>query len=183
LVNVHGWREHFNLILLPSSLVVSLPLTGKGGMMVSHCARPTSLHGVSSSQHTRFPQLPDFLSLRASDEHCFIVRVLRARKKVWRLPSHCSEAARCASTYILLYSFLACCSFPYKGRPGLALNCARRTTTALLWGFREHRGPSRSPLSISFAAGPSAKPAPVPTEAALPRSPVFTLLNPPEGMP
>ena len=29
---------------------------------------------------------PDFPSLRASDEHRFIVRVLRARRMVWRLP-------------------------------------------------------------------------------------------------
>src|SRR6185295_2472774 len=30
---------------------------------------------------------PDCPSLRASDEHRFIVRVLRARRMVWRLPS------------------------------------------------------------------------------------------------
>jgi len=41
---------------------------------------------------------PDCPSLRASDEHRFIVRVLRARRIVWRLPSHPSQAARCAST-------------------------------------------------------------------------------------
>jgi len=41
---------------------------------------------------------PDCPSLRASNEHSFIVRVLRARRIVWRLPSHPSEAARCAST-------------------------------------------------------------------------------------
>ena len=41
---------------------------------------------------------PDCPSLRASDEHRFIVRVLRARRMVWRLPSHPSETARCAST-------------------------------------------------------------------------------------
>ena len=41
---------------------------------------------------------PDCPSLRASDEHRFIVRVLRARRMVWRLPSHPSQAARCAST-------------------------------------------------------------------------------------
>jgi hypothetical protein len=37
-------------------------------------------------------------SLRASDEHCVIVRVLRARRMVWLFPSHLSETARCAST-------------------------------------------------------------------------------------
>jgi len=41
---------------------------------------------------------PDRPSLRASDEHSFIVRVLRARRMVWLFPSHPSEAARCAST-------------------------------------------------------------------------------------
>ena len=50
-----------------------------------------------------FPTLPsgespDCPSLRASDEHRFIVRVLRVRRMVWRLPSPPSEAARCAST-------------------------------------------------------------------------------------
>src|SRR5207244_3590660 len=36
--------------------------------------------------------------LRASDEHSLIVRVLRARRMVWLLPSSSSETARCAST-------------------------------------------------------------------------------------
>src|SRR5437016_9091165 len=40
---------------------------------------------------------PDCPSLRASDEHRFIVRVLRAQRMVWLLPSCSSEAARCAS--------------------------------------------------------------------------------------
>ena len=39
----------------------------------------------------------DCPSLRASDEHRFIVRVLRARRMVWLLPSRPSETARCAS--------------------------------------------------------------------------------------
>ena len=47
-------------------------------------------------QSFRYPPLrpqgeqPDCPSLRASDEHCFIVRVLRARRMVWLLPSHSS---------------------------------------------------------------------------------------------
>jgi hypothetical protein len=41
---------------------------------------------------------PDCPLLRASNEHILIVRVLRARRMVWRLPSHTSEAARCVST-------------------------------------------------------------------------------------
>ena len=40
---------------------------------------------------------PDCPSLRASDEHSFIVRVLRARRMVWRLPSYPSERPHSAS--------------------------------------------------------------------------------------
>jgi len=36
--------------------------------------------------------------MRASNEHILIVRVLRAGGMVWWLPSHPSEAARCANT-------------------------------------------------------------------------------------
>jgi len=36
--------------------------------------------------------------LRASNEHRFIVRVLRAQRMVWLLPFLPSETARCAST-------------------------------------------------------------------------------------
>jgi len=43
-------------------------------------------------------ELPDWPSLRASNEHRVIVRVLRARRTVWQLPSEPSETARCAST-------------------------------------------------------------------------------------
>ena len=44
----------------------------------------------SLHHHTLFAQgsQPDCPSLRASDEHSVIVRVLRARRMVWRLPSH-----------------------------------------------------------------------------------------------
>jgi len=48
---------------------------------------PTSPRGEQS----------DYPSLRASNEHSVIVRVLRARKTVWLPPSYLSEAARCAS--------------------------------------------------------------------------------------
>jgi hypothetical protein len=44
---------------------------------------------------------PDCPSLRASNEHRFIVRVLRAQRMVWLLPFRPSEAARCASTGIV----------------------------------------------------------------------------------
>jgi hypothetical protein len=55
---------------------------------------------------------PDCPSLRASDEHRFIVRVLRAQRMVWLLPSCSSQAERCASTGIvsathLLFQHLA----------------------------------------------------------------------------
>jgi len=41
---------------------------------------------------------PDCPSLRASREHIPIVRPRRARRMIWLLPSHPSEAARCART-------------------------------------------------------------------------------------
>ena len=47
-----------------------------------------------SDQYFRYltsGEWPDCPSLRASDEHCFIVRVLRARRMVWLLPSHPSD--------------------------------------------------------------------------------------------
>jgi hypothetical protein len=41
--------------------------------------------------------------------------------------------------------------FSLKGWPGLVPNCARRTTTALSWGFREQGGLTRlPPLSVFF---------------------------------
>ena len=44
-----------------------------------------------------FGRAPMLVPLRPSNEHILIVRVLRARRMVWRLPSPPSEAARCAS--------------------------------------------------------------------------------------
>ena len=46
----------------------------------------------------RSRESPDCLSLRTSNEHILIVRVLRARRMVRRLPSSSSETARCTST-------------------------------------------------------------------------------------
>jgi hypothetical protein len=47
-----------------------------GGPLYPSCFSPLYPLGES----------PDCLSLRASNEHSFIVRVLRARRMVWRLP-------------------------------------------------------------------------------------------------
>jgi hypothetical protein len=56
-------------------------------------------HSFQQHHTSSFPrESPDYPSLRASDEHMLIVRVLRARRMVRRLPSRPSEAARCAST-------------------------------------------------------------------------------------
>ncbi len=63
--------------------------------LISHCARPVSIFRFS---HLHSRESPDCPSLRASDEHILIVRVLRARRMVRRLSSHPSEAARSAST-------------------------------------------------------------------------------------
>src|SRR4029077_7701260 len=90
-------------MILPSLLAFS---SRKGGLLASHCARPTStFRACALREHRRptlsflfFPTLPSFSplyplgespdcpSLRASNEHSFIVRVLRARRMVWRLP-------------------------------------------------------------------------------------------------
>jgi hypothetical protein len=72
--------------------VLTLPPTG------------TSRRAIRLGEGFRiFPTLrsgeqPDCPSLRASNDHRFIVRVLRAQRMVWLLPIRPSEAARCAST-------------------------------------------------------------------------------------
>ena len=92
--------------------------------------------------------------LRASNEHSFIVRVLRAR----RAPGHSlpipSEAACCASTFCTQWSVQARSLPSFKGWPGLVPNCARRTTTSSSWGFREHGGPTRPPIPPATASIP-----------------------------
>ena len=47
--------------------------------------------------HPHAREWPDHPLLRASNEHCLTVRVLRARRMVWPLPTHPSATARCAS--------------------------------------------------------------------------------------
>ena len=56
--------------------------------MVSHCACPTivSCFLLRTITPSRPWESPDSPSLRASNEHSFIVRVLRARRMVWWLP-------------------------------------------------------------------------------------------------
>ena len=55
--------------------------------MVAHCACPTK-----AFYFTYLPkELPDWLSVRALNEHSLIVRVQRARRSVWRLLSHPSK--------------------------------------------------------------------------------------------
>ncbi len=46
---------------------------------------------------SHFTPSPDWPSVRASDEHCRIVRVLRARRMVWRLLS-CPSKLACLSS-------------------------------------------------------------------------------------
>ena len=115
---------------------------------------------------------------------------------VWLLPSHLSEATRCASTEDhqapappLFREHRYQCSHrarslpPQQGGLGWFLNCARRTTTALSWAFREQGEATQATLSKSFAARPPSEPSEVPAEAALPSPPVLTFLNPFVGMP
>jgi hypothetical protein len=86
----------------------------RGGRDDPNCAQrshpPTHWHAETCHLPGRgllvFPtspsgEQPDCPSLRASDEHRFIVRVLRAQRMVWLLPSCSSEAARCASMGIV----------------------------------------------------------------------------------
>ena len=56
--------------------------------MILNCARRTraSCCLLCIVTLSRSRELPDCPSLRASDEHSFIVRVLRARRMVWQLP-------------------------------------------------------------------------------------------------
>ena len=56
--------------------------------MILNCARRTraSCCLLCIVTISRSRELPDCPSLRASDEHSFIVRVLRARRMVWQLP-------------------------------------------------------------------------------------------------
>ena len=77
--------------------------------------------------------------LRASNEHIPIVRVPRARGR-----PGCPVPFQARS-----FSFL-------RGWPGLVPNCARRTTTALSWGFREQRGLTGLPPLFSNWRSPSA---------------------------
>jgi hypothetical protein len=49
------------------------------------CHEP--VRGPSDFPHVPYGEQPDYPSLRASDEHSFIVRVLRARRMVWLFPS------------------------------------------------------------------------------------------------
>jgi hypothetical protein len=54
------------------------------------------------------------------------------------------------TTVIYLYDPSKLARFPFKGWPGLVPNCARRTTTASSWAFREHGGPTRPPYRLYF---------------------------------
>ncbi len=54
--------------------------------------------GPSSFPDLSLGEWPDCPSPRASREHILIVRPRRARRMVWLLPSHPSEAARWPST-------------------------------------------------------------------------------------
>jgi len=91
-----------------------------------------------------------------------------SKKGTWPLPSDPSETARCTSTGVHLVCplmhLLSLCvpraqeingpPSPFllnslttspKGAGSWGLNCARRTTTALSWGFREHGGSTSLP--------------------------------------
>jgi len=94
---------------------------------------------------------PDHPLLRASNEHRLTVRVLRARRMVWPLPTHPSQAACCASKETG-HRFLPLPPTPPKGLGSsrgdgeVGLNCAHGTSTVSSCAFCEQRGRPLHPL-------------------------------------
>jgi hypothetical protein len=88
-----GW----GLIDLPLRATFS-PAHPMARRVVSLAHARTSLLLLRTVTPSHPRESPDCPSLRASNEHRFTVRVLRARRMVWWLPSPPSETARCAST-------------------------------------------------------------------------------------
>ena len=114
-----------------------------------YCTRRTSIASFFSSPTEEWPGCP---LLRASDEYCFIVRVLRARRAPGRssfIPPSCSRASfqgwagRFSNARVERVRFynapskLARCAF-LEGHPCWS-TCGRRTRPFLGRAFREHR--------------------------------------------
>jgi hypothetical protein len=94
---------------------------------------------------------PDRPSLHASREHIPIVRPRRARRMVWLLPSHPSEAARCTSTGDhLVCPLMLLPLFPSPFQTKIAsgevvVHCACRTSTVSSCAFHEQEGRLTAP--------------------------------------
>ena len=111
---------------------------------------------------------PDWPSLRALRDHCFIVGPQRARRMVWLLPTYPSEPARCTSTGDPLTRplprvlrtrrmvwLLPTYHPPQEGVAKAALYCARRTSTFLSCAFREQEGHLATPHLFPIFASSS----------------------------
>jgi hypothetical protein len=111
-----------------------------------------------SNEHILIVRVPGARDRHGCHSTPFIVRVLRARRMVWRLPSYPSQAARCASTESALAtpyhltSPTAHVQFNFftisitRGVAEAALYCAHRATTASSWGLCEQEGHLATPL-------------------------------------
>jgi hypothetical protein len=101
----------------------------------------SSLHPPASGKW------PDCPLLRASDEHCFIVRVLRARRTTWSVPSYPSETALYRHSWVSrLHSHL-----PKAAPPGSKNPCRWFPAAA---ATRKFLGPFRSVPPPSVIASP-----------------------------
>jgi hypothetical protein len=78
-----------------------------------------------------------------SNEALLRARVLRAGGRPVSLTISCVQRYTNTNLLMIPPSSLA---HTQTGWPGLIPHCARRTTTALPWAFREHKGPTRPPV-------------------------------------
>jgi len=135
-------------MILPSLLVYLIP--GMARMSPSLRTLRVSLRALFIVLLRERPKLSS--TARIERAHSYCARSA-SKEGTWPLPPHPSEAARCASTFLAQWSLQARSLLPFKGWPGLVPNCARRTTTASSWGFREHGGPTRPSLPPFPAMG------------------------------
>ncbi len=119
-------HEHRRASSLPSHAPSKLARTffSRGGLDLSPIARIDRAHSVCAA--LRHTDAPPKLARFSPPGDCLVGVPLRASNRNMNDPS---KLAR----------------FLLRGRLGLVSNCARRTTTASSWGFREHGEPTRPP--------------------------------------
>jgi hypothetical protein len=80
-------RDHASCLATPLPSSLAYLSTGQpGGSSNARVQRDPFVSFSAPSHLLALRESPDYPSLRASDEHSFIVRVLRARRMVWLLP-------------------------------------------------------------------------------------------------